>query len=67
MGVVEPTTAIVSAPQRAFIASCCPRGGRGKGENFLLSFSGGKEEGGGWKERERRKEGGGDKWGLNRN
>lgn len=53
MGAVEPTTAIVSAPQRAFIASCCPRGGRGKGEKREW-----RERRGGWMEREREKEGG---------
>lgn len=53
MGAVEPTTAIVSAPQRAFRASCCPRGGRGKGEKREW-----RERRGGWMEREREKEGG---------
>ena len=40
VGVLEPTTAIASAPQRAFIASCCPRGGRGKGEKRDQDSSG---------------------------
>ena len=53
VGVVEPTTAIVSAPQRAFIASCCPRGGKGQGEKREW-----RERRGQGMEREREKEGG---------
>lgn len=59
MGVLEPTTAIATAPQRAFIASCCPRGGRRKGEKRERR----KRRGGIARERGRMKEGGEDKWG----